>query len=605
MHRSVWDPGVQAVLDGAKRGPRPPFSSPVDWRDRWIYFLLVDRFDNPSAPPRHLPYDDPHSDGFQGGTFEGVRRRLPYLKDLGIGALWLSPFLKNCQFSPASYHGYGIQDFLSAEPRFATDPDDADDELRRLVDAAHDTDILVICDIVLNHVGDVFAYLCQAGDSVCIQSDGAKASFSPAPREVRWRDADGRPREDWPVVEAIPDPPPDATVWPNELRRNEFFRRQGALPDWKHIEGDFDALKQLLTTDADLQSALIRVYQHVIGRYDVDGFRIDTLKYLLPGYARTFANAIREYALSIGKKNFFTFGEVFDDEARIAGFVGRNATEVDDPVGVDAALDFPLFFTLPKIAKGWAPPATLAQMYETRKRLESGLLSSHGDASAFFVTFLDNHDLKRRFYFSPPDDPHRYDDQLTLALACLFCLQGIPCLYYGTEQGLHGATDQGLDPAVREALWGKGPDAFDPSAPFYRAVQSIARVRGERPALRYGRQYFRPISGDGRTFAQSASAPGVLAFSRILNDEEIVIAANTQLDAPCAVDVIVDASLNPVGTAYRVLYGNKAAPQPPGAVTERAKGEVTVHEVSGVTTDGPVRAIRTTLQPLEAQILGR
>jgi len=605
MHRSVWDPGVQAVLEGATRGPRAPFPSPVDWRDRWIYFLLIDRFDNPKASPRHLPYDDPHFDGFQGGTFEGVRRRLPYLKDLGIGALWLSPFLKNCQFSPDSYHGYGIHDFLSAEPRFATDPADADDELRRVVDAAHDLDILVICDIVLNHTGDVFAYECQAGDSLCALSAGARASFSPVPRQVRWRGADGQPREDWPVVEAIPEPPPDATVWPLELRRNEFFRRQGALPNWQQIEGDFDALKQLLTTDPGFQSAMIRVYQHVIGKYDVDGFRIDTLKYLSPGYARTFANAVREYALSIGKKNFFTFGEVFDGEDRIARFVGRDATDIDDPVGVDAALDFPLVFTLPRVAKGWTPPAALTQMYERRKQLESVLLSSHGDASGYFVTFLDNHDLKRRFYFCPPDDPHRYDDQLTLALACLFCLQGIPCLYYGTEQGLHGDGDLGLDATVREALWGKGPDAFDPGTPFYRAVQSIARVRAEQPALRYGRQYFRPVSGDGHTFALSGFAPGVLAFSRILNDEEVVIAANPQLDVGCAVDVIVDSSLNPPGTPYRVLYSNKGAPQPPGLVKETAKGEVTVREVGGATTDGPVRAIRTTLQPLEAQILGR
>jgi alpha-glucosidase len=55
-----------------------------------------------------------------------VRRRLPYLKGLGVGALWLSPFLKNCRFSPDSYHGYGIHDFLSAEP-LRHRSDDADE----------------------------------------------------------------------------------------------------------------------------------------------------------------------------------------------------------------------------------------------------------------------------------------------------------------------------------------------------------------------------------------------------------------------------------------------------------------------------------------------
>ena len=54
-----------------------PFPSPADWRDHWIYFLLVDRFDNPGAPPRAA---DP-CDTYQGGSFAGIMRRLPYLKD--------------------------------------------------------------------------------------------------------------------------------------------------------------------------------------------------------------------------------------------------------------------------------------------------------------------------------------------------------------------------------------------------------------------------------------------------------------------------------------------------------------------------------------------
>ena len=94
-----------------------PFPSPEDWRDRWIYFLLIDRFNNPAVPPRSVPYNAQCS-VFQGGTFDGVRRQLDYLQRLGVGAIWLSPVLKNCQYNPFTYHGYGIQDFLRIEPRF-------------------------------------------------------------------------------------------------------------------------------------------------------------------------------------------------------------------------------------------------------------------------------------------------------------------------------------------------------------------------------------------------------------------------------------------------------------------------------------------------------
>src|SRR5215813_721868 len=74
-----------------------PFPSPPDWRDQWIYFLVVDRFNNPQTPPRFAPFDGLHG-VFQGGTFNGVRERLDYLQHMGVGALWLSPVLKNCQY---------------------------------------------------------------------------------------------------------------------------------------------------------------------------------------------------------------------------------------------------------------------------------------------------------------------------------------------------------------------------------------------------------------------------------------------------------------------------------------------------------------------------
>jgi hypothetical protein len=102
----------------------------------------VDRFNNPQLPPR-LSWDGEH-DVFQGGTFNGVRQQLDYLQQLGVGALWLSPVLKNCQYSASTYHGYGIQDFLSIDPRFAsdverakTDPALVESELRALIDEAH------------------------------------------------------------------------------------------------------------------------------------------------------------------------------------------------------------------------------------------------------------------------------------------------------------------------------------------------------------------------------------------------------------------------------------------------------------------------------------
>jgi len=199
----------------------------------------------------------------------------------------------------------------------------------------------------------------------------------------------------------------------------------------------------------------------------------------------------------------------------------------------------------------------------------------------------------------------RFEDQITLGVGCLFTLQGIPCLYYGTEQGLHGAGNQ--DTAVREALWGK-PDAFDSEQRLYRTVQQLANLRRDEPALRYGRQYFRPLSGDGLRFGVSNFPAGVLAFSRILNDRELVIITNSNTESGFTGDVIVDFSLNPVGSTYEVLFTNNTASDggvAPGLVVEKPVGSVEIREVNGAITRGPARTLRVTLQKMELLILAR
>jgi len=604
MPDSLFSPEFQSVFSQVRDtgGTPKAFPSPIDWRDQWIYFLMVDRFNNTAAAPRHEPFDDPTFFGFQGGNFVGIQDQLAYIKGLGAGAIWLSPVLKNVPFEEGTYHGYGIHHFLRADPRFAKDPLHADDELRSLVDAAHQLGLYVILDIVLNHTGNVFAYQCDVGEKTCLDSQGAEATFRPSARDVRWREQNGSARPDWPNIATIPSPTTNALVWPKELHDNSFFRRQGDPGPNDDTIGDFASLKQFRTDLVQLQQFLIRAYQYVIARFDIDGFRIDTLRYLKGGLPLLFGNSVREFALSVGKKNFFTFGEVFvgDAEEEIARFIGRTTADQTDMVGVDAALDYPLFFNLKPVVKGFSAPSDLVSMYQVRKRIEANVLSSHGDATRFFVTFLDNHDVKERIRFVQPRNEHQFDDQVTLGLGCLYSLPGIPCLYYGTEQGLHGS---GSDPAVREALWG-GP-GFQQGNFYYKQISQIAKVRASQPALRYGRFYFRPISGDGQHFGVSTFPQGILAFSRILMDEEVVVAANCSTSDPRSFDVIVDITLNQPEDQYQVRYSNKPDFKNPSPVQHKSAGAVSVQEADGGLGSGPVRSIRASLAPLEVQILTR
>lgn len=621
--RPAGDPETKNVtVDGRVVRVPFPFPSPADWRDGWIYFLMLDRFDNPAAPPRSGRWD--RRFGFrQGGTFEGVRRRLGYLRDLGATALWLTPVLRNpAPDGPGfefNYHGYQAQDFLHVDPRFGSDGTQAaaERELAALVDEAHARGLSVILDVVLNHAAQVFDYV-RGGQAEADFGDPAVMN-APLGQEppIRWRDGSGRPNPAWQPDLPPPDQlGPDDAVWPSDLQRKEFFRRRGHKltddPGASFVRGDFGTMRQLVVEynaaapgqdslrqrygPAPVLDVLVRAYEYLIARYDVDAFRIDSVKYVSPQMVETFGNAMREFALSAGKRNFFTFGEIYDQEAVVDRFVGRHAG-TREGFGIDAALDFPLFFVLPKVVKGQLGVEAVRQVIENRKRGEEGQVSSHGEAGQYFVSFLDNHDQNERFHH-----PQTPDAQVTQGLALLFGLQGIPCLYYGTEQGLTGTTDDAGGPdlgsmeSVREALWGK-PGAFDPQNPFYGQVRALAGLRAAEPALRYGRIYPREVSGNGTDFGHSTGVGGVIAFARVVTDREAVVLANTGA-GPFAGEVLLDLDLSRGGRVMRLAYTNQGAAGAP--VTTRA-ATIKPASVSGTPAD-TVATLAVTLRPGEAQV---
>ncbi len=511
-----------------------PYPSPEDWRDQWIYFIMTDRFNNPYSNPKGK-WDDPDYNDFQGGNFKGITVKLDYLRDLGINAVWITPPFKNCQYLKDTYHGYGIQDFLNIDNRFGKEED-----LIELIDQAHARGIYIIFDIILNHAGNVFSYKLDDATIVYETAWGGDKEY-----DILWHNEKGKA-----VYPALPSNcSQDAGIFPKELQNNQYFRKKGKGGE---PYGDFFSLKELVTSIKEVRNILIKVYQYVIAKYDVDGFRIDTLKYIERDFACTFGNSMREYALSIGKKNFFTFGEVWDNEEKISKFIGRFTGDEQGIIGVDAALDYPLFNNISNVMKGFSPPSTIVNTFENRKRSEENLISSHGEASKYFVTFFDNHDQKERFYYN--DGTGKWDDQLILAIGAIFTLQGIPCIYYGTEQGLSGKGEN--DRAVRQALWGK-PNAFNMDHKFYKAISDISKIRNENPALRYGRQYFRQISNDETNFDISKSVRGVLAYSRILFDTEIIIMINTNVNGNWSGNVTVDFDISPDNSVWNIIYSNK------------------------------------------------
>src|SRR5687767_5830411 len=109
---------------------------------------------------------------------------------------------------------------MRVDPRFASNPADPEGALRALVDEAHARGIYLIFDIVLNHAGDVFAYVLDDG------STAHEAPWRDSGYPIRWYDQTGAARVDWSEAPAD-DLTEAATVWPAELRRNSAFRRKG------------------------------------------------------------------------------------------------------------------------------------------------------------------------------------------------------------------------------------------------------------------------------------------------------------------------------------------------------------------------------------------
>jgi glycosidase len=614
---------VPVSLDGATVQVPYPYPSPTDWRDCWIYFLMIDRFNNPAASPK-FTWNKKY--GFrQGGTFEGVRQQLPYLQKLGATAIWLSPVLKNTRpeidgFAYA-YPGYNTQDYFNLEDRFASDGTQAtaEQELQALVQEAHARDMYVIVDIVLNHAGRIFDYVWQ--NQVQSSFTDATLLYGPPGNEppIQWMNGFGTPRPDWQDATDPTGAEQDDAVWPLDFQRPVFFRRRGSKisdtpgPPQGYVPGDFDVMRQLVVEyDASVAGQeqlrqqygvspvlgiLIRAYQYLMAKYDIDGYRIDTVKYVRPDMIATFGNAMREFALGAGKKNFFTFGEIYDQESLIDQFVGRNAAD-DQGFGIDSALDYPLFYQLPAVIKalGSSPPGveTIATVFNNRKLAEEGQISSHGEAGKYFVSFIDNHDQNSRF--NAPGTP---PEQVTMALALIFGLQGIPCVYYGTEQGLQGTID-GLDAmeSVREALWGK-PNAFDPTSSFYVDLQKIIAIRMAEAPLSYGRLYFREVSGNGTDFGQSVGAGGVIAFSRILSDREVLIIANTNGSSSFTGRVLVDIDLSETVRTMSIAYSNKGSSGT--QVTSIGPGNIYSSGQAPVSTQ--IASLSVSLSPWEVQIL--
>lgn len=461
------------VLPPLDRTARFQGFSPADV----IYLVMPDRFAN-GDPSNDDPasakglFDRGKRRYYHGGDLQGVIDKLPYLKSLGVTALWLNPWYDNNDRmneierydgeAITDYHGYGATDFYGVEQHFG---DLA--KLREMVDAARKLGIKVIQDQVANHTGPYHPW----------------AQDPPTPEWFNGTPA-AHLNNDWQYWTQMD---PKATT---EVRRPS-------------LDGWFvNILPDLNQNNPETRRYLIQNALWWVGVLGLDGIRQDTLPYAPRGFWAEWRTALaREFP------RLNVVGEVLDGDPNVVSFYQGGSIRFD---GIDSKIeslfDFPLMYALRKVfgegrdAREIARTLAKDPLYIDPSRL---------------VTLAGLHDVKR-FLHEPGADRVG----LGLAFAFLFTARGIPMIYYGDEIGMPG----GEDPENRRDFPGGWPgdprNAFEESGrtreeqQLFAQIQRLAKLRRESAALR-----------QGSTVLLHASE-SALVYGRKLGEERVIAAFN-------------------------------------------------------------------------------
>jgi len=476
-----------------------------DWRDEVIYQLLVDRFADGDAGNNYRV--DVNAPGkWHGGDWKGVEDHLEYLDGLGVTTLWISPVVKNVDTDAGfdGYHGYWAQDLTQVNPHFGDLP-----ALRRMVAAAHDRGMKVILDIVTNHLGQLFYYDINLNGEPDERVAGSGTSsqvvhineYDPDfdPRGIQSRTSLGESGPA-PIIFVYDPATNHVPPMPEVFQTAEAYNRKGRTFNFDDadqlLHGDFPGgLKDLNTAICPVKEAMVDAYARWVELTDLDGFRIDTVKHVDREFWRYFSQKIRQRLAAKGKKNFYMFGEAFDGRDDVVGqytltkppsdaeLAGENQCVKDGkPITgdqLDGVFYFPQYFqAIRDVFQLSQSTDRITQLWKDRL-VHYGLTAPAGGTGLppvkTLVNFLDNHDVPRFLYSG------KGTTALANALLFIFTEEGIPCVYYGTEQELTG----GNDPANREDLWST---SYSTDTSTYRWIQRLTQLRKKYAALRVGDQ---------------------------------------------------------------------------------------------------------------------
>lgn len=484
-----------------------------------MYLIMPDRFangdpSNDEPPGRPNSHDRSKARAYHGGDLRGIREHLPYLKDLGVTTLWLTPIVKNA--APDEYHGYGAVDLYAVDPHLGTLAD-----YQQLVAEAHGQHMKIFFDAVPNHVGPHHPW--NHDPPLPDWFHGTKQrhldSFAPVKGSF-YGLPDNAPNDPF---EMLVDPHS-----PARLKRNStegwFF---GILPDMN-------------TENPIVQQYLLQNSIWWLESSGLDGFRVDTFPYVDRKFWSGWHAGLRKIY-----PRLTTIGEVFHPDPSVTSFFAGGQRRWDGiDSGATTVFDYPLYFVLRDVLLHGAPASRLADV------LRHDALYPRPD---LLVPFFANHDVTR-FASETGSSPAK----LRLAIGLTLTLRGIPQLYYGDEIAMPG----GGDPDNRRDFPGgwkeDSQNAFTPEGrtpeqqQVFSYVQTLLRLRREHPVLQSGALWH--LSSNAASYV----------FLRSSEEERILVAFNST-SGPLTLQIPLDGTpAKGISTATPLLGNAKVQFAPDG-----------------------------------------
>jgi glycosidase len=406
--------------------------------DDVIYLIMPDRFaDGDRSNDRPVgsasTYDRGQPRAWHGGDLRGVLDHLPYLRDLGVTALWLTPIWKN---SPQAYHGYHATDMYAVDPHMGSLA-----EYQKLAAGAHRQGLKLIMDFVGNHVGPDHSWAANPPSPSWLHGTAQnhlEATYNFSGLE----DPHAPGRENRSVLEG-------------------WFVNQ--LPD-------------LNTEDAAVQQYLAQNALWWVETAGVDAIRIDTFAFASRGFWSYWHRRLRQIYPGMA-----TIAEISDPKATITAFFQGGRAQWDGvDSGATTVFDYPLYYAGRDVLLRGQPVQRLIEV------MQMDWLYARPDV---LVPFFGNHDTSRFM-----GEKGASKQRLQAAFALLLATRGIPQIYYGDEIGIPGGDDPDNRRDFPGGFPGDSRNAFEPGGrtpdeqEIFTTAQALLRLRREHIALRRGKQ---------------------------------------------------------------------------------------------------------------------